>query len=202
MTESGQTRSPRPNSEGAQQRQVTLRFQAQCPHGKSIIRPGALTCDACSRGPSSAAPIASGPERHDYPRQQSTAGLPLGEAGRFERRWDRCQSDLLVNHKAKCARKRTTKDYHGRARLKESWERFRDKILIPRLQKSIDGGLSGPPRKRNSRFTTCKDKLRQPGLHHVRKPSMRRGFPFSSPHDADLPGAMAQVSPIRVSAKA
>jgi hypothetical protein len=27
---------------------------------------------------------------------------------------------------------------------KESWERFRDQILIPRLQKGIEGGLSGP----------------------------------------------------------
>jgi hypothetical protein len=30
---------------------------------------------------------------------------------------------------------------------KESWERFRDQILIPRMQKGIEGGLSGPPQE-------------------------------------------------------
>ena len=27
----------------------------------------------------------------------------------------------------------------------ESWERFRDDMLLPRLQEGIDGGLAGPP---------------------------------------------------------
>jgi hypothetical protein len=30
---------------------------------------------------------------------------------------------------------------------KESWERFREQILIPRLQKGIEGGLSRPPQE-------------------------------------------------------
>ena len=30
---------------------------------------------------------------------------------------------------------------------KESWERFRDQILVPRLQKGIEGGLIGPPQE-------------------------------------------------------
>jgi len=30
---------------------------------------------------------------------------------------------------------------------KESWERFRDQILVPRLQKGIEGGLNGPPQE-------------------------------------------------------
>ena len=28
---------------------------------------------------------------------------------------------------------------------KESWERFRDGTLMPRMQEGIDGGLPGPP---------------------------------------------------------
>lgn len=28
---------------------------------------------------------------------------------------------------------------------KESWERFRDTILLPRMQAGIEGGFSGPP---------------------------------------------------------
>jgi hypothetical protein len=28
---------------------------------------------------------------------------------------------------------------------KESWEAFRDGILLPRMQQGIDGGLAGPP---------------------------------------------------------
>lgn len=30
---------------------------------------------------------------------------------------------------------------------KESWERFRDRILVPKMQKGIKGGLAGPPRE-------------------------------------------------------
>ena len=30
---------------------------------------------------------------------------------------------------------------------KESWERFRDGTLVPRMQQGIDGGFSGPPQE-------------------------------------------------------
>jgi hypothetical protein len=30
---------------------------------------------------------------------------------------------------------------------KESWERFRDEILMPRFKKGIEGGLKGPPQE-------------------------------------------------------
>jgi hypothetical protein len=30
---------------------------------------------------------------------------------------------------------------------KESWERFRDRILMPRMQQGIKGGLAGPPQE-------------------------------------------------------
>ena len=30
---------------------------------------------------------------------------------------------------------------------KQSWERFRDDILIPRMQAGIDGGFPGPPQE-------------------------------------------------------
>ena len=30
---------------------------------------------------------------------------------------------------------------------KESWERFRDGTLMPRLQEGIEGGLAGPPQE-------------------------------------------------------
>ena len=30
---------------------------------------------------------------------------------------------------------------------KESWERFRDRILIPKMQQGIKGGLAGPPQE-------------------------------------------------------
>ena len=30
---------------------------------------------------------------------------------------------------------------------KESWERFRDQILMPRMKKGIEGGLVGPPQE-------------------------------------------------------
>lgn len=30
---------------------------------------------------------------------------------------------------------------------KESWERFRDDTLMPRLQEGIEGGLAGPPQE-------------------------------------------------------
>jgi hypothetical protein len=29
----------------------------------------------------------------------------------------------------------------------ESWERFRDTILMPRMQQGIDGGFAGPPQQ-------------------------------------------------------
>jgi hypothetical protein len=29
----------------------------------------------------------------------------------------------------------------------ESWERFRDEILMPRLQEGIEGGFAGPPQE-------------------------------------------------------
>lgn len=31
---------------------------------------------------------------------------------------------------------------------KESWERFRNTVLIPRLQQGIDGGFATPPQER------------------------------------------------------
>ena len=30
---------------------------------------------------------------------------------------------------------------------KESWERFRDQILVPRMEQGIEGGLVGPPQE-------------------------------------------------------
>lgn len=30
---------------------------------------------------------------------------------------------------------------------KQSWERFRDEVLMPRLQKGIPGGFAGPPQE-------------------------------------------------------
>ena len=30
---------------------------------------------------------------------------------------------------------------------KESWERFRDGILMPRLQQGVEGGFDGPPQE-------------------------------------------------------
>jgi hypothetical protein len=30
---------------------------------------------------------------------------------------------------------------------KESWERFRDSILMPRLQQGVSGGFAGPPQE-------------------------------------------------------
>ena len=30
---------------------------------------------------------------------------------------------------------------------KESWERFRDQTLMPRMQAGIDGGFAGPPQE-------------------------------------------------------
>jgi hypothetical protein len=30
---------------------------------------------------------------------------------------------------------------------KESWERFREQILMPRLKQGIAGGLAGPPQE-------------------------------------------------------
>jgi hypothetical protein len=30
---------------------------------------------------------------------------------------------------------------------KESWEQFRDQILVPRMQQGIEGGLAGPPQE-------------------------------------------------------
>ena len=30
---------------------------------------------------------------------------------------------------------------------KQSWERFRDEVLMPRMQKGIEGGLVGPPQE-------------------------------------------------------
>lgn len=30
---------------------------------------------------------------------------------------------------------------------KQSWERFRDQVLMPRLQKGISGGFAGPPQE-------------------------------------------------------
>jgi hypothetical protein len=30
---------------------------------------------------------------------------------------------------------------------KQSWDEFRDQILIPRMQKGIEGGLVGPPQE-------------------------------------------------------
>ena len=30
---------------------------------------------------------------------------------------------------------------------KESWERFRDQTLVPRLQAGIEGGFAGPPQE-------------------------------------------------------
>ena len=30
---------------------------------------------------------------------------------------------------------------------KESWERFRDETLMPRMQAGIDGGFAGPPQE-------------------------------------------------------
>ena len=37
---------------------------------------------------------------------------------------------------------------------KESWEQFRDGILMPRMQAGIDGGFAAPPRRQRSRSTT------------------------------------------------
>ena len=38
---------------------------------------------------------------------------------------------------------------------KESWERFRDGILMPRMQQGIKGGFTTPPRRRPSTSTAC-----------------------------------------------
>ena len=37
---------------------------------------------------------------------------------------------------------------------KQSWERFRDDILIPRMQAGIDGGFPGPPQETESDIDT------------------------------------------------
>ena len=47
---------------------------------------------------------------------------------------------------------------------KESWERFRDDTLMPRLQEGIEGGLAGPHRRLRSRSTTCS--RRRPRTSH------------------------------------
>ena len=36
---------------------------------------------------------------------------------------------------------------------KESWERFRDDVLVPTLQAGIEGGPEGPPERRPSSCT-------------------------------------------------
>ena len=33
---------------------------------------------------------------------------------------------------------------------KESWERFRDDVLMPRLKQGVQGGFAGPPRERTT----------------------------------------------------
>jgi hypothetical protein len=37
---------------------------------------------------------------------------------------------------------------------KESWEKFRDGILMPRLEAGIDGGLAAPPEETTSEVDT------------------------------------------------
>jgi hypothetical protein len=39
-------------------------------------------------------------------------------------------------------------DGHCGSRLKESWERFRDTILMPRLKQGISGGFTTPPQEK------------------------------------------------------
>jgi hypothetical protein len=39
---------------------------------------------------------------------------------------------------------------------KESWERFRDEILMPRMQAGITGGFSSPPREEEIDLYTVK----------------------------------------------
>jgi hypothetical protein len=36
----------------------------------------------------------------------------------------------------------------------ESWERFRDNLLMPRLQAGVDGGFATPPEETGSTFTS------------------------------------------------
>src|SRR6476469_5203536 len=38
----------------------------------------------------------------------------------------------------------------------ESWERFRDETLMPRMSQGIEGGFTVPPRRRPSRCTTSR----------------------------------------------
>lgn len=37
---------------------------------------------------------------------------------------------------------------------RESWETFRDEILLPRLQAGIEGGFDNPPEEQASKFTS------------------------------------------------
>ena len=39
---------------------------------------------------------------------------------------------------------------------KESWEKFRDGVLIPQMQQGIDGGFSAPPEERTIDLFTVK----------------------------------------------
>ena len=38
-------------------------------------------------------------------------------------------------------------DDHGRDDSKESWELFRDQILMPSMKEGVEGGLIGPPQE-------------------------------------------------------
>jgi hypothetical protein len=41
---------------------------------------------------------------------------------------------------------------------KESWEHFRDGVLMPRMKKGIPAGLAGPLQETAFEVTTCKNK--------------------------------------------
>ena len=47
---------------------------------------------------------------------------------------------------------------------KESWERFRDSILMPRMRQGIKGGFDGPPQE--TTFEVLNTQQRQPASSH------------------------------------
>ena len=69
---------------------------------------------------------------------------------------------------------------------KESWERFRDDILMPTLQKGVKGGFVAAPKIRRLRSTTCG---RKPPLSLVRSAGThpRRLMDGNSAHKCAVP---------------
>ena len=113
---------------------------------------------------------------------ESCTSFPVGRRSSTRQPWRRCtpvgigyQDGQIFHAAGASANGWTIVAIHE---SQESWERFRDGILMPRLQQGVSGGFTTQPQETAFRSTTSsRNRLSSvTGIPHRQSPGRRRGL--------------------------